>query len=185
MNAPKAGSTMRSPSAAKHLRLTERPRAEMRAIGCRCPAISPLPALRLMPEGQRPDRDRRREHAADAGRGIGIVIAGDPDPVAALLQRAIASRSCGAQPLRAVAIMEAVAERKYRARPVAHDRLAKPRQRRRRVDRAAAARHSARSSRPFRNADRRPRAAARPANRGRPPDRPRARRRQVPISSVR
>ncbi len=90
-------------------------------------------ALRFMPEGERPDRDCGREHAADTDGRIGIVVAGDPEPVAALLQGADRFAIFGTQPPRAVAIVETVAEREYRARPVAHDRFAKPRQRRRRV----------------------------------------------------
>ena len=40
-----------------------------------------------MAEGERADRERRGERAADAVRRIGIVIAGDPDPVAPALER--------------------------------------------------------------------------------------------------
>ena len=43
-------------------------------------------AGRQMTEGQRAERQRFLEHAADAVGRLGIVIAGDPDPVAAALQ---------------------------------------------------------------------------------------------------
>src|SRR5258708_5377754 len=41
---------------------------------------------RLVAEHQRSERQRSGEHAADAIAGIGIMIAGDPDPVATALQ---------------------------------------------------------------------------------------------------
>ena len=44
-------------------------------------------ARRLVAERQRAERQRRGESAADAVRRVGIVIAGDPEPVAAALQR--------------------------------------------------------------------------------------------------
>jgi len=45
-------------------------------------------AGRQMAERQAADGHRRLEHAADRRRRLGIVIAGDPDPVAAALQGA-------------------------------------------------------------------------------------------------
>ena len=47
----------------------------------------------LMAERQRAERQRRGRHAADIPRRLGIVIAGDPDPVAAALQRRSVARS--------------------------------------------------------------------------------------------
>ena len=54
------------------------------------------------------------KHAADADGRIGIVVAGDPDPVAAALQRRKRVAILVGQALRPVAVMEAVAEREHR-----------------------------------------------------------------------
>ena len=71
-----------------------------------------------MAERQRPDRERGGRHAAEAVDRLGIVVAGDPDPVAAALQRA-ERRAVLAPTVRAVAVVEAVAQRKHRARRIA------------------------------------------------------------------
>ena len=81
--------TRRRPSVAKQRRLTARPRCATRATGCRWPAISPSARRRgwFVAQSQRAERQRFGEAAADICRQIGIVIAGDPEPVASALER--------------------------------------------------------------------------------------------------
>ena len=115
---------------------------------------------------------------ADAFGRIGIVVAGDPDPVAAALQASQRGAVGVGEPRRAAAVMEAVAERDHHARRIARDQRAEPRQRRRRVvgRQQHAARGEARAFFQMQIGDRR--AGPAPANRGRRPDRRQARRRR-------
>ena len=80
--------TSRRPSLAKQRRLTARPRARSRQ---RMQMAGDLAVARtrgrLVAEGQRPERQHLGKAAADAVGRIGIVVAGDPDPVATALQR--------------------------------------------------------------------------------------------------
>ena len=171
VKAPKAGITRRVASAAKQRRLTARPRCATRATGCRWPAISPAAPVGRWRKVKRADRQRRLEHAADIGRRLGIVIAGDPDPVAAALQGAAGCRgrrgqaapdrrrrgSCRPAPPRSAA---------RSARSGGRGAPASPRYRR-----AAAACRARRSSSLFPDAGRRPRAGLARANRARRRDR--------------
>ena len=78
-----------------------------------------------MPEGERADAECMRERAADLVGRIGIVVAGNPDPLPPALQ----FRQCRAvvihQARGAVAIMKAVAEGYDGARRIARDELRK------------------------------------------------------------
>ena len=65
-----------------------------------------------------------QEAAADALGRLGIVIAGDPDPVAAALQAAQRRAVGVGEARRAAAVVEAVAERDHHARRVARDQRA-------------------------------------------------------------
>ena len=127
--------TRRRPSLAKQRRLTARPRRATRATGCRWPAISPALRLRrrLMPKRQTAERQNIGEPAADIVAPVGIVIAGDPDPIAAVLQRFERDAAAIAHSRRAAAIVKAVAERNDTTRRVALDEPGEPRQGRRRV----------------------------------------------------
>ena len=74
-----------------------------------------LAVKRLVAERQAVERDLRGDVAADVGRQFRVVVAADPDPFAAALQRC-EPRAVGLrQPGVAAAIVEAVAER-YDAR---------------------------------------------------------------------
>ena len=88
-------------------------------------------AGRRMTKGQRADRQRSAEAAADTVGRIGIVVAGDPDPITPALEggerRAIARRD----PVRAIAVVEAVAQRDHHAWRVAGDEEREPCQGRR------------------------------------------------------
>ena len=64
---------------------------------------------------------------------LGIVIAGEPDPVTPALQRMQIVVVFARQPRRPAAVMETVAERDHDARRVMRDETGKARQRRRRV----------------------------------------------------
>ena len=84
-----------------------------------------------MAERQRAERERAREHAADALARIGVVIAGDPHPVAAALQL-MKLRAVGrGKPGGAAAVVEIVAERDHDAGGIARDDRAESFQRRR------------------------------------------------------
>ena len=72
--------------------------------------------LRRVPEQQIADGQRRRETSRDMIRRIGIVVAGDPQPIAAALQRHQRGTVGIAEPQRPVPVMEAVAERDDGAR---------------------------------------------------------------------
>ena len=69
------------------------------------------------------------ERAANILGGFGIVVAGDPDPVAATLQGGQTCAIASLQPRRTAAVMETVAERDHRARRVMRDQTRQPRQR--------------------------------------------------------
>ena len=85
--------------------------------------------FRLVAKRQRADLERRQKPPADAFGRFGIVVAGDPDPVAAALQ-APQRRAIGVgEPRRAAAVVEAVAQRHHRARRVARDQRREPGQR--------------------------------------------------------
>ena len=172
VKAPKAGITRRVASAAKQRRLTARPRCATRATGCRWPAISPLGAGRQVAKGQRADRQRRLERAADVVGRFGIVIAGDPDPVAAALQRAQMCRGrrrdSRAGPPPSWKLSPSAIDA---ARRVTRDQAREPRQRRRGVVRRQQLRRARQSSSLFPDADRRRRAGLARANRARRRDR--------------
>ena len=125
---------MRSPSLAKQRRRTARPRRAIRADRMQMAGDLAAGALgRLVAEGERAERERRQEPPADAVGRIGIVVAGDPDPVAAALQAAQRRAVGVGEPRRPAAVVETVAERDHRARRVARDQPRQPRQRRRGV----------------------------------------------------
>ena len=173
---------MRRPSLAKHRRLTRAPaRADARhrmqmagdlassaaaaARGGTSSGADRTACGEACRRCRSPDRDRDcRRSRSSRGR------AAARDSVA---------RSCRAEPLRAVAVVKAVAERDHRARLVAHDRPRTAAPASRRCRKAAAARRGARSSSLFRDAGRRPQAGVPPANRARRPDRRQALRRAV------
>ena len=168
---------MRRPSLAKHLRLMVRPRAVTRATGCRCPAISfsSEAAARggtRMARSRPPAKTRRRYRSPDRDRDC---------------RKSRSSRGRCAAPHRlAIAAGPAAAGLRHhgncrRARSPCADCSARSpcraAQASRPCHKAAAARRGARSSIPFRNADRRPPATVPPANRARRRNRPPARRR--------
>ena len=88
---------------------------------------------RLMPKRQRADGKRRGKGAADTAGGFGVVVAGNPEPVAPTLQRRERGAVGVGEAIRPFAVMEAVAERDDAARRVAHNEAFQPRQGRRRV----------------------------------------------------
>src|SRR4051812_20647531 len=75
-------------------------------------------AGRLMAKHDSPYRDFARDHAADVARQRRIVIARDPDPVAARLQCGEGFAVPGRQPLMRLAIVKTVTERYHGARIV-------------------------------------------------------------------
>ena len=85
-------------------------------------------AARQMAEGQRADRQFGDKAAADIGGGFGIVIAGDPDPVAAALQGVQGAAVAVGKPRRTAAVMETVAQRHDDARRVVRDQPGEARQ---------------------------------------------------------
>ena len=107
----------------------------MRAQGWRWPAISPSDALRrrFVPEHQPADGERLDRIAGQAGRRLRIVVAGDPEPVAAGHQRGEIDADGVGQARRAVAIVKAVAEADDDPRAVVIDHRLQPEQRRRGV----------------------------------------------------
>ena len=84
--------------------------------------------LRRVAEDQRPDRKHRGRNTAEVADRFGIVVAGDPDPVAAALQRAQHRAIVLRHTLRTAVVVEAVAERDHKPRRVTRDQRAKPRQ---------------------------------------------------------
>ena len=102
---------------AKHFRLIPSPRRAMRATGCRWPAISGARLSEgLVAQGDAADHQRSADKAADAFGQIRVVIAEDPVPVAALLQRRQFLAILGAEPSGELAAVKAVAERNHPAR---------------------------------------------------------------------
>src|SRR5262245_7939451 len=75
-------------------------------------------AIRFMAESQRTNFQSPVKHAADTVDGLWIMIAGNPDPLAAPLQRTQISAIVVTQTARAAAVMETVAERHNTARPI-------------------------------------------------------------------
>ena len=71
------------------------------------------------------------ERAADILGRLRIVIAGDPDPLAAALKRAKTLAVAIEQPRRAAAVMKTVAQRGDEARRILRDQARQPRQSRR------------------------------------------------------
>ena len=126
---------MRSPSLAKQRRLTVRPRALTRATGCRWPAISPAAAPAAARGGTSARRSPASRPIRRRARGrLGIVVAGDPDPVAAALQRRSVARSLVARRARARRRHGSCRRaRSPRAARSARSDLRQPRQRRRGV----------------------------------------------------
>ena len=127
--------TSRRPSLAKQRRRTARPRCATRASGCRWPAISPSQGS---DEGwwrnvSGPSARTVGEIAADAVGQVGIVIAGDPDPVAAALEQGERRTIAAAHARRSMTVMKAVAQRDDKTRHIALDQARQPRQRRRRI----------------------------------------------------
>jgi hypothetical protein len=100
-----------------------------------------------VPESQCAEGERFGASAADAVGQIGIVIAGDPDPVATLLQRLEHAAVAGCHAQRSAVVMKAVAERDQEARGVTFDQAREPRQRCRGIERRQqhAARRESRS----------------------------------------
>ena len=86
-----------------------------------------------MAKRNRADADFAGDDAAEIGRQCRIVIAGDPDPVAARLQRRHGVAVRRGQPLMGGAIVKTVAERDHHAGIVARDHGRKTAQRRRGV----------------------------------------------------
>ena len=86
-----------------------------------------------MAERERPDGDGRGECPADAVGRIGIVVAGDPDPVAAVLERRDRGAVRHGEARGTAAVMEAVAERDHASRRITHDQPREPGERRRGV----------------------------------------------------
>src|SRR6185437_1316655 len=78
---------------------------------------------RQMTEGERAERERDGETAADILRRFRIVIAGDPDPVAAALKRGKFRAVTVREPRRAAAVMEAIAKRNDATRRITRDQL--------------------------------------------------------------
>src|SRR5579885_3784977 len=78
-------------------------------------------AGRQMPERDAAERERVVEYAADARDGRRIVVASEPDPLAAALQREQAIAVGARKPRRAAIVVEAVAESEDDARLVARD----------------------------------------------------------------
>ena len=71
-----------------------------------------------MPKGERADGKRGGRRSAHAGGGLGIVIAGDPEPVAPVLE---VSKRCAVdirEPRRAFAVVKTIAQRDHGARLV-------------------------------------------------------------------
>ena len=88
---------------------------------------------RLVAKHQRAERQNVGETAADAVGEIGIVIAGDPDPVAAALEQGERRTIAAAHARRSMIVMKAVAQRDDKTRRIALDQARQPRQRRRRI----------------------------------------------------
>ena len=104
-----------------------------RALGCRWPAISPTAPVGSWRNAIGPIATSLRDHAAEIGRERGIVIAGNPDPVASHLQcrdRVAVGRG---QPVVRVAVVKTVAERDHHARIVPRDHRGEAAERRRGV----------------------------------------------------
>ena len=76
---------------------------------------------RLVAKGKRADRQRIGETAADILRQIRIVIAGDPNPIAAALQALELDAIEVAHAQRPVIVVEAVAQRNQHARRIVLD----------------------------------------------------------------
>lgn len=87
-----------------------------------------LRAGRLVAEGDRADSDFVRDGAAEIARKDGIVIARNPDPVAACLKRGHGGAVLGRQALMRGAIVKAVAERDDDSRIMAGDDGSEPAQ---------------------------------------------------------
>src|SRR5581483_12100001 len=88
---------------------------------------------RLVTERQRPQPNLWRKTPADVPCWLRIVVAGDPDPVAAALQRLQQFAIGGGEPLRSAAVMEAVTKRHHDAGRVAGEENGESRQRHGRV----------------------------------------------------
>ena len=88
---------------------------------------------RLVAERERAELERRKKPAADALGWVGIVVARDPDPVAAALQASQRGAVGVGQTRRTASVVEAVAQRHNHARRIARDQRREPCQRGRRV----------------------------------------------------
>ena len=84
---------------------------------------------RLVAERQSPDAQGRGEGPADPVGRIGVVVAGDPQPVASALQRGERRAIRRRKPRRPLAVVETVAQRHDDARRMAGDQSREPRQR--------------------------------------------------------
>ena len=73
----------------------------------------------LVAQHERAERELLDDLAADRGRQRPVVVAGDPDPAPAVLQRGERGAVVGGEPLGPVEIVEAVAERDHGRGPVA------------------------------------------------------------------
>src|SRR5262245_52466071 len=89
--------------------------------------------LRRMAEHQWPDPEHRRRYAAEIAYRLGIVIAGDPDPVTPALERAEHGAIVVRHALRSLAVVETVAEGDHEIRRIARHQRTELGQRRRRV----------------------------------------------------
>ena len=81
-------------------------------------------AGRQMAKGQSIERQRFGECSTNARGWLGVMIAGDPDPVAPALKTEQVVTIVGGKPRRAAAIVEAVAERQHATRRVLRDQSA-------------------------------------------------------------
>ena len=115
---------MRRPSLAKQRRLTLRPRVDHARDRMQVAGDFAVGAGRLVAEHERADRERGGRRSAQPGGRLGIVVAGDPDPVAPALERAQYRAVRVGEPRRAPAVVEAVAERDHGARRVAGEQAA-------------------------------------------------------------
>ncbi len=83
---------------------------------------------RFVAQRQRTERKSLGEAAANIRRQIGIVIAGDPEPIASALERFERGAVGQAHARGPVIVVKAVAERNHQPRRVALDEAGKPRQ---------------------------------------------------------